>query len=111
MKHLKKAIFILALFLISLTVLAYAFNVDYLIKAIRTIYVKGHQTAFLEDYKEFDNGTIAKSDVAQPWAIHKNYNKIKAAPALEEIHKKLGTVAFLIIKNDKLFELILFNFL
>lgn len=104
MKHLKKAIFILALFLISLTVLAYAFNVDYLIKAIRTIYIKGHQTAFLEDYKEFDNGTIAKSDVAQPWAIHKNYNKIKATPALEEIHKKLGTVAFLIIKNDNVWH-------
>ena len=104
MKHLKKAIFILALFLISLTVLAYAFNVDYLIKAIRTIYIKGHQTAFLEDYKEFDNGTIAKSDVAQPWAIHKNYNKIKATPALEEIHKKLGTVAFLIIKNDSVWQ-------
>ena len=104
MKHLKKAIFILALFLISLTVLAYAFNVDYLIKAIRTIYIKGHQTAFLEDYKEFDNGTIAKSDVAQPWAIHKNYNKIKATPTLEEIHKKLGTVAFLIIKNDSIWH-------
>ena len=104
MKHLKKAIFILALFLISLTVLAYAFNVDYLIKAIRTIYVKGHQTAFLEDYKEFDNGIITKSDVAQPWAIHKNYNKIKATPTLEEIHKKIGTVAFLIIKNDSIWN-------
>ena len=77
MKLLKKLFLGVALFLTTIIVLAYAFNVDYLIKAIRTIYIKGHQTAYLEDYKEFDNGTITKSDVAQPWAIHKNYNKIK----------------------------------
>jgi CubicO group peptidase (beta-lactamase class C family) len=82
--------------------LAYVFNVDYLLKAIRTIYLKGHQTAFLEDYKEFDNDTISKSNIAQPWAIHKDYNKVKATPELENLHKEVGTVAYLIIKNDSI---------
>lgn len=93
--------------LISLSifiVLTYVFNVDYLLKAIRTIYIKGHTTAFLEDYKEFDNDTIFKSNVAQPWGIHKNYNKIKATPALEQLHTQIKTVAFLIIKNDSIWH-------
>ena len=104
MKLLKKLLLVFALFLTTLIVLAYAFNVDYLIKAVRTIYIKGHQTAYLEDYKEFDNGTITKSDVAQPWALHNNYNKVKATPALEQLHKQIGTVAFLIIKNDSIWH-------
>lgn len=102
MKLLKKIALWTIITLSSLIVLAYIFNVDYLLKAIRTIYLKGHQTAFLEDYKEFDNDTISKSTIAQPWAIHKDYNKVKATPELENLHKEVGTVAYLIIKNDSI---------
>jgi len=102
MKLLKKIALWTVISLSSLIVLAYIFNVDYLLKAIRTIYLKGHQTAFLEDYKEFDNDTISKSTIAQPWAIHKDYNKVKATPELENLHKEVGTVAYLIIKNDSI---------
>ena len=104
MKLLKKIALWTIISLSSLIVLAYVFNVDYLLKAIRTIYLKGHQTAFLEDYKEFDNDTVSKSTIAQPWAIHKDYNKVKATPALENLHKEIGTVAFLIIKNDSIWH-------
>jgi len=104
MKLLKKIALWTVISLSSLIVLAYVFNVDYLLKAIRTIYLKGHQTAFLEDYKEFDNDTVSKSTIAQPWAIHKDYNKVKATPALENLHKEIGTVAFLIIKNDSIWH-------
>lgn len=102
MKLLKKIALWTVISLSSLIVLAYIFNVDYLLKAIRTIYLKGHQTAFLEDYKEFDNDTISKSTIAQPWAIHKDYNKVKATPELENLHKEVGSVAYLIIKNDSI---------
>ena len=104
MKLLKKIALWTFISLSSLIVLAYIFNVDYLLKAIRTIYLKGHQTAFLEDYKEFDNDTIYKSSVAQPWAIHKDYNKVKTTPELENLHKEIGSVAFVIIKNDSLWH-------
>ncbi|MET0758774.1 MAG: serine hydrolase, partial [Flavobacterium sp.] len=84
--------------------LAYVFDVDYLLKAVRTIYVNGHTTAYLEDYKEFDNRQIEKSNLAQPWAIHKKYNKVTATSELEKTHKEIGTVAFLIIKNDSIWH-------
>ena len=89
-------------FLISLTtivLLMYVFDVDYLLRAVKTIYFKGHTTAFLEDYKEFPNREIKKG-IAQPWSIAKDYNSIPASETLEKTHKDLQTVAYLIIQND-----------
>ncbi|WP_026978977.1 serine hydrolase domain-containing protein [Flavobacterium tegetincola] len=89
--------------LVLLVVLMYVFNVDYLLKAVRTIYLNGHTTAFLEDYKHFDNREI-KTGVAQPWNVSKEYNAAKPTAELEALHKKIGTVAFLIIKNDSIWN-------
>jgi CubicO group peptidase (beta-lactamase class C family) len=81
----------------------YVFDVDYLLRAVKTIYLKGHTTAFLEDYKEFPNRTIHKG-TAQPWAVSKAYNSIPATDKLNTTHKNLQTVAFLIIKNDSIWH-------
>lgn len=81
--------------------LLYITDTDYLIKASRTIYLKGHKTAYLEDYKEFDNRTIEKG-VGQEWPMHFDYNTVKETEALNTWNETLGTVAFLIIKNDSL---------
>jgi len=40
----------------------------------------------------------------QPWPLHKDYNKVKATQRLEDVHKELGTIAYLIIKNDSLWH-------
>ena len=103
MHFLKKFLLWLVGILLLLVVLLYVFNVDYLLKAVRTIYLNGHTTAFLEDYKYFDNRTIEKG-VGQPWNISKQYNTVKPTAALEDMHKKIGTVAFLIIKNDSIWN-------
>ncbi|RTY95980.1 serine hydrolase [Flavobacterium sp. GT3R68] len=102
MRFLKKFLIGFFVVIVSLIALAYVLNMDYLLRAVRTIYGNGHKTAFLEDYNEFDNRVIAKGTTAQPWAIHTKYNTVKATPALEKVHQKLGTVAFLIIKNDSI---------
>jgi CubicO group peptidase (beta-lactamase class C family) len=103
MRFLKKFLLWFAGILLLLVVLLYVFNVDYLLKAVRTIYLNGHTTAFLEDYQHFDNRTIEKG-VGQPWAISKQYNSVKPTAELEAMHKKIGAVAFLIIKNDSLWN-------
>ena len=87
----------------SLIILMYIFNVDYLIRAVRTIYLKGYTTAFLEDYKEFPNRTIKKS-IAQPWAISKEYNSVPSTDILNKTHKDLQTIAYIIIKNDSIWH-------
>ncbi|RZK11837.1 MAG: class C beta-lactamase-related serine hydrolase [Flavobacterium sp.] len=103
MKFLKKFVLWLAGLLILLILLMYIFNIDYLLKAVRTIYFNGHTTAFLDDYNYFDNRTIEKG-LAQPWATSTHYNKVKPTAELEKMHQQIGTVAFLIIKNDSIWS-------
>ncbi len=61
----------------------------------------GHNTAYLDDYTHFDNRTIEKG-TAIPWAVHKDYNTVQSTDRLNEINEKLGTVAYMIIKNDSI---------
>jgi CubicO group peptidase (beta-lactamase class C family) len=103
MKFLKSFFKWFAIVLASIIVLMYIFDVDYLLRAVRTIYFKGYTTAFLEDYKDFPNREIKKG-IAQPWAIAKDYNSVDATSILETTHKELQTAAFLIIQNDSLFH-------
>ncbi|NNK71332.1 MAG: serine hydrolase, partial [Flavobacteriaceae bacterium] len=53
------------------------------------------------DFKEFDNDTI-EAGTPQPWPLHAQYNSVEPTAGLMEWHDKLGTVAFLIIKNDSI---------
>jgi len=103
MQFLKKFFKWLVIIISSIILLMYVFDVDYLLRAVRTIYLKGYTTAYLEDYKEFPNRTIKKG-VAQPWAISKDYNSVPATAILTKTHKDLQTVAFLIIKNDSIWH-------
>jgi CubicO group peptidase (beta-lactamase class C family) len=102
MKYIKKVfkgfIFILVIIVIAL----YATDYDYIIKGIRVVYMTGHTTAYIDDHPNFENATIASS-VAQPWSEHSRYNTAPPTSQLIETNKELGTVAFLIIKNDSIF--------
>jgi CubicO group peptidase (beta-lactamase class C family) len=103
MKRLKKILLWIAGILILLVLLLYITGYSYLLTAIRTIYFNGHVTAFLEDYHYFENRTIQKGQ-PQPWPVATDYNKVKSTDALEAVHKQIGTVAFLVIKNDSLWH-------
>ena len=103
MKLLKK-ILLTFLGLIILSVgLLYLFNKDYLLKGIRITYLKGHKTAYIDDYPNFDNRTI-EAGKPQAWPEHSAYNSVQATQKLQQTNEDLGTVAFLIIKNDSIWH-------
>ena len=85
----------------SLIILIYALNLEYILKGVRVIYLTGHNTAFISDYKYFDNREIKNSN-PQPWAPHKNYNSIDESKNLKKLNKERKTKAFLVIKNDSI---------
>ena len=89
------AIFLFLIFLI------YLFQLDYIFSGIKTIYFTGNNTAFISDYKYFDNREITASN-PEPWLIHKQYNKIEASESLKEINRQRKTKSFLVIKNDSI---------
>ncbi|OBX23466.1 MULTISPECIES: serine hydrolase domain-containing protein [Bizionia] len=94
---LKWVVIVFALLIATL----YITDTDYLIKAVRTIYLKGYSTAYLEDYKEFDNQVIGNG-TPQPWPNHQDYNSAIETEALNKINKENGTIAYVIIKNDSI---------
>ncbi len=103
MKFLKKFLLWFIGIIATVVILLYIFDVDYLLKAVRVVYLNGKTTAYLDDYTYFDNRVIKKG-TAQPWALHTNYNKAKPTQRLNEVNKELGTVAYVIIKNDSLWH-------
>ncbi|ALJ05527.1 serine hydrolase [Pseudalgibacter alginicilyticus] len=96
-KLFKWIIIVLGLIITTL----YITDTDYLLKAVRTIYLTGHSTAFLEDYKKFDN-QVVENGTPQPWPYHKSYNTVKETETLNQINKSNGTIAYVIIKNDSI---------
>ncbi|MFD2551594.1 serine hydrolase domain-containing protein [Bizionia sediminis] len=101
MKFLKSLLkWVVVMFAILIAVL-YITDTDYLLKAVRTIYFKGYTTAYLEDYKEFDNQVVQNAE-AQPWPNHKDYNTVTETEALQKINTENGTIAYVIIKNDSI---------
>ncbi|WP_034042247.1 serine hydrolase domain-containing protein [Wocania ichthyoenteri] len=101
MKFLKKFFKWIIILFGLLVVVLYATDTDYLLKAVRTIYLTGHSTAYLEDYKKFDN-QVVENGTPQPWPNHKNYNSVQESKSLKQINKTNKTIAYVIIKNDSI---------
>ena len=84
--------------------LLYIFKLDYLIRGVRTIYLTGNVTAFISDYKYFNNEQI-KTQKPEYWPRHKKYNQIEETEILKKLNQDRETKAFIVIKNDSiLFE-------
>ncbi|WP_034887722.1 serine hydrolase domain-containing protein [Gillisia sp. Hel_I_29] len=93
--------YLLSLLLITVICL-YTFNLEYILKGVKVIYFTGHTTAYIDDYPQFDNRKIEAGKNVQTWAISKEYNSKNSTEKLKDLNIDLGTVAFLIIKNDSI---------
>ena len=104
MKRLKsKTGLVLALFLIF-GGFNFSSDIIYLSELVSAIYKIQRTDADITDYKFFDNIEIPKSKNPQAWPIHKNYNKANSTDKLISKNTSLGTIAFLIIKNDSIWH-------
>ena len=98
---MKKILVRTIVILSSLIILIYAFNIEYLFKGVRTIYLTGNNTAFISDYEYFENREI-KNSVPQPWLLHEKYNSVSQSENLKKLNEKRKTKSFLVIRNDSI---------
>jgi CubicO group peptidase (beta-lactamase class C family) len=103
MKFLKKRLKWVIGIIGALVITSYIFDYDYILKGVRVVYFTGHATAFIDDYPYFENDIIKKGKHTDEWPLHKDYNLTSPTKALTSINNDLGTVAYLIIKNDSIF--------
>ncbi len=103
MKFIKKLLIWLIGIIGALVIASYIFDYDYILKGIRVVYFTGHTTAYIDDYPYFENDTIKRGSTTDKWPLHKNYNSVNAIQRLADTNKELGTIAYLIIKNDSIY--------
>ncbi len=105
MRVLKKTLKGVLLVFLLLVALLYLFDYEYILRGVRVVYFTGHKTAYIDDTPYFDTHDIKNNpNSITPWALDSNYNKVKATVKLDSLHKALGTVAYLIVKNDSIFH-------
>ena len=88
--------------LFALTALVYLSGNGHLFGLAATIVKTKRATAGIDDYLFFDNRQIPPSTNPQSWPLHGEYNNIEPTKKLLDTHRELGTVAFMIVKNDSI---------
>lgn len=104
MRFIKRFLVAVIVLLIVVIAALYLSGYGYILRGVRITYFHGHKTAFIEDYPYFDNRTMAKSPQPQSWKEAKDYNLVKTTKRLDSVKDAIGTVAFLIIKNDSIWH-------
>ena len=98
---MKKALkYILAIFVI-LNFLIILSGKSWLYKAVSVTYLKGHTSSYIDDYIHFPSNSI-KDGNHQEWLVSKEYNKAQLPEFIKPINDKLGTVAYVVIKNNSI---------
>lgn len=72
----------------------------YIIRGVQLTYMKGHNTANIDDYKDFDNN-IVLANKAQPWVEHELYNKIELTDTLQTELERYQSIGFFVAKDGK----------
>ena len=88
--------------LVSIIILLYLSPIGYVIPGVFKIYGTGHTTAFLDDYKVFDNVVVKNRSTKSKWDHHNLYNQIPLSIEFDSIIKNYKTVAYLIFYKDSL---------
>lgn len=73
----------------------------YLYKGIWNTYFKGRTGPDIFEYEIFTNRKVEAGN-SQPWPIAKNYNEKEIPPRYIQKFKALGTISYVIIKDDSL---------
>ncbi len=94
-------IFLALLVLLVVAVAVVLVRYPYLMQGIKKVYLKGHMTSDISDFKRYPYREIPKGRTRE-WPLHKDYNRIPASQRLLDAHREYETAAYLVIKDDSL---------
>ena len=101
MKLLKFSFKLLVFCFVLLNVYIVVSGKIYVYKALKVGYLKGHNTATIEDYKYFENRIVEKGTGIQ-WPQASDYNKQEISPELRARLEKNKSIAFTVIQKDSI---------
>ncbi len=98
---MRKILKTIAVILAVLIALAYTFDYDYLFKGIAKTYLRGENSATIDDGKLFSSNPILAGK-PRIWEKDSLYNKQKLPKSIADNLKETKTASFLVIKNGKI---------
>ena len=101
MKFLKFSLKLLVLCFVLLNAYIVLSGKTYVYKAVKIGYLKGHNTATIEDYQYFDNRIVEKGSPSQ-WPEASDYNSQEISAELRARLEQNKSIAFTIIQNDSI---------
>ncbi|MDR2470450.1 MAG: beta-lactamase family protein [Tannerella sp.] len=96
----RTALVVIAALLLAVAGL-YATGNGFVLNALRKTYLKGYTTANIDDHVDFDNHII-RAGVPQRWEQHVQFNRIPLPDMLRKELEDYGTVAFVVVRDGKL---------
>ena len=101
MKIIKNIGKIFLVIFIAVNILIITFGKTYIYKGVANTYLKGRSGPSIDEYKIFANREV-KAGTAKEWAVSKFDNTKKISEEHLQQFVDMGTVAYLIIKNDSI---------
>ena len=101
---MKKIIQPTVIILLVIVALLFVTGNGFVFQMVSKVLETGRTTAGIDDHLFFDNIEIPPSEQPQAWPLHKDFNTATSPASLNSLHVELGTVAFLIVKNDSLWH-------
>lgn len=92
---------VVATLILLLIAVLYLTGNQYIIRGAKLTYLKGHKTANIDDYKDFDNNIIL-SNKAQPWFKHELYNQIPLTKELRDELEQFKSIGFFVAKDGEI---------
>lgn len=99
-KIIRRTVQVILGIILLLVAVLYITDNDYIIRGVQLTYLKGHNTANIDDYKDFDNNIILAGK-AQPWPQHELYNKIPLTDTLRNELERFKSIGFFVAKDGK----------
>ncbi len=102
MKTLVKILLSVVAFLALLWAAAVFTGNGYLVKALRLTYLRGYDSASINDAAYFDTRRVPAASQPWEWPLHQQYNQNPLPATLQQTLESTSSVAFLVVKNDSI---------
>jgi CubicO group peptidase (beta-lactamase class C family) len=101
MKFLKKTGKWLLIILVLINLAIIISGKTYIYKGLANTYLVGRSGPAIDEYKIFSNREV-KAGPVDEWPLSKKFNSSKIPDAKLPLFEQMGTVAFLVVKNDSI---------
>lgn len=98
---MKRVLKIFVAFLAVVLLIMWLTDTTYLLRGVRTVYLRGNTKVTIDDYQVQETVTIPAKN-PQAWPLHEKYNTVALSDDFKAFNKKQRSLSFLVIQDGKI---------